>query len=157
LFCQKLSFHYPSDGLPLLNAAFPVVLVPSWHPHHHLLTLICSFFGEKINKFDPDNFYIKETVEQVPEKPLQTHRAKPSSIISGLSIAMIRIFLLRKNALMLCKPKFPRVSKHPEEGVFHFGLLILAMSTRSESILDHITYNYNTLQTPNQPSTWCFS
>jgi hypothetical protein len=36
---------------------------------HHLPALICGFFGKK-NNFDQENFYVKETIEQVPEKPL---------------------------------------------------------------------------------------
>jgi hypothetical protein len=61
-------------------------------------------------KFNQENFYLKETVEQVPEKPLQTHHNKPSSIISGSSVATMGIFPLRGNTLMLCEPKPPRAS-----------------------------------------------
>jgi hypothetical protein len=39
---------------------------------------------------------------------------------------------------MLCKPKSVGASYHPDKGVFHFGLQILAMSRSYESILDHI-------------------
>ncbi len=38
----------------------------------------------------------------------------------------------------LCKQKLLGPSYHPKEGVFHFGLLFLQMSSSCESILDHI-------------------
>ena len=49
---------------------------------------------------------------------------------------------------MLCRLKSVGASYHPDKGVCHFGLQILAMSTRSVSILDHIAdylrFNSNT-------------
>jgi hypothetical protein len=41
--------------------------------------------------------------------------------------------------LTLCKLISVGASKDPDKGVFHFSLHFLAMPTRSESILDHIT------------------
>jgi hypothetical protein len=40
---------------------------------------------------------------------------------------------------MLCELKSVGASLHPDKEVFHFSLHFLAMPTRSESILDHIT------------------
>ncbi len=78
-------------------------------PPHHLPVLICGFFGEKKTS-STRKTSTKKTTEQVPEMPLQTHHDKPSSIISGSSIAMMEIFPSSKNALMLWKPKLPRAS-----------------------------------------------
>jgi hypothetical protein len=44
------------------------------------------------NKFDQENSYETFCGENVPEKPLQTHRDKLSSIISASSIATMGIF-----------------------------------------------------------------
>jgi hypothetical protein len=44
------------------------------------------------NKFDQENSYKTFCGENVPEKPLQTHRDKPSSIISASSVATMGIF-----------------------------------------------------------------
>ncbi len=96
-----------------------------------------QLFWQK-NKFDQKNFYIKETVDQVPEKALRTHRNKPSRIISGWSVETMGIFPSCKNSWTLCKLRLLGASYHPDKGVFHFSSQILAMSARSESILDHI-------------------
>ncbi len=48
------------------------------------------FWREK--KFDRENSYETFCGEDVPEQPLQTHRNKPSSIISASSIATMGIF-----------------------------------------------------------------
>ncbi len=48
IFRQQLSFHYPSNGPPPLNAAFPAVLVPSWHPPLlHIVLLVARRGGCK--------------------------------------------------------------------------------------------------------------
>ncbi len=44
------------------------------------------------NKFDQENFYKTFYGENVPEKPLQTHRDKPSSIIFASSVMTMGIF-----------------------------------------------------------------
>jgi hypothetical protein len=44
------------------------------------------------NKFDQENSYETFCGDNVPEKPLRTHRDKPSSIISALSVATMGIF-----------------------------------------------------------------
>jgi hypothetical protein len=72
-------------------------LTTSWH-------LSAAFLAKK-NKFDQEIFYANETIEQVPEKPLQTHCNKPSSIISGSSIETMGIFPSRKNSWTLCELK----------------------------------------------------
>jgi hypothetical protein len=48
------------------------------------------------------------------------------------------MFLLLDKYPMLCGPKLLGPSYHPKEGVFHFGPHFLAMSSSSESVLDHI-------------------
>jgi hypothetical protein len=50
----------------------------------------------------------------------------------------MEMFPLLKNFWTLCEPKSVGASQHPDKGVCHFGSHFLAMSARSESILDHI-------------------
>ena len=57
----------------------------------HLPAVILGFFGGK-KKFDPEKSYETFYRENVPEKPLQTHHDKLTSIISDLSVTTMGIF-----------------------------------------------------------------
>jgi hypothetical protein len=50
-----------------------------------------GFFGGK-KKFDPEKSYETFYRENVPEKPLQTHHDKLTSIISDSSVTTMGIF-----------------------------------------------------------------
>jgi hypothetical protein len=58
---------------------------------HHLPAVILGFFGRK-KRFDPEKSYETFYRENVPEKPLQTHHDKLTSIISDLSVMTMGIF-----------------------------------------------------------------
>ena len=50
----------------------------------------------------------------------------------------MEMFSLLKKYWMLCEPKSVGASRHPDEGVFHFGSHIFAISQSSQSNLDYI-------------------
>ena len=57
------------------------------------------------NKFDKKNSYATFCGENVPEKPLRTHRDNPPLISSELSVATMEIFPSRKNSWTDSAPK----------------------------------------------------
>ncbi len=59
---------------------------------HHPPGLIWSLFGRKKIKL-LNIFYVKETVQVVPENTYKTHRVNPSSVTSVSSVGTMVMFL----------------------------------------------------------------
>jgi hypothetical protein len=52
------------------------------------------------------------------------------------------MFVLLDEFWAYSQPKLLGASQHPDKGVCQFGLLILAMSQGSDTLLDHIADHY---------------
>jgi hypothetical protein len=95
-----------------------------------------AFLAEK-NKLDKKNSYATSCGENVPEEPHRTHRDNLPLISSKSSVATMEIFPSRENSWTNSALKSSYASLHPVEGAVQFSALILAMSTRSATLLDH--------------------
>jgi hypothetical protein len=65
-----------------------------------------------------------------------------TSLMSTSSIPMMEMFVLLDEFWAYSQPKLLGASQHPDKGVCQFGLLILAMSQGSDTLLDHIADHY---------------
>jgi hypothetical protein len=81
---------YKEEDTVDVNGA-PHFLLKSWRDLTTSRRSSGAFLAGK-KKFDQENSYKTFCRENVPEKPLQTHRDKTSSIISALSVITMGIF-----------------------------------------------------------------